>query len=122
VLNMSAAFKESVVDNFVSEYHRGRTPNPCVRCNSDIKWNTFLKKARELGCDYMATGHYAKIEKLSSGRYTIRKGIDGTRDQSYVLWGVSQEALEGTLMPLGEKLKSEVREKSRVARDMFCGR
>jgi len=113
VLNMSAAFKESVVDNFVSEYHRGRTPNPCVRCNSDIKWNTFLKKARELGCDYMATGHYAKIEKLSSGRYTIRKGIDGTRDQSYVLWGVSQEALEGTLMPLGEKLKSEVREIAR---------
>ena len=113
VLNMSAAFKESVVDNFVSEYQHGRTPNPCVRCNSDIKWNTFLQKARELGCDFMATGHYAKIEKLPNGRYTIRKGVDGSRDQSYVLWGVSQEALAGTLMPLGEMLKSEVREIAR---------
>ncbi len=113
VLNMSAHFRDTVIENFVSEYKDGRTPNPCVQCNSDVKWNTFLKKAKELGCDYMATGHYAIIEKMATGRFTIRKGVDGTRDQSYVLWGVSQEALSKTLMPLGTLLKKEVREIAR---------
>ena len=113
VLNMSAHFRDTVIKDFVSEYHHGRTPNPCVRCNSDVKWNTFLQKARELGCDYMATGHYAKIERWENGRYTIRKGLDSTRDQSYVLWGVTQEALKHTLMPLGDLKKSEVREIAR---------
>ena len=109
VLNMSREFKNTVIDNFVSEYNVGRTPNPCVKCNSDVKWNEFLRKAQELGCDYMATGHYAIIEKNGNGRWHIRKGVDGTRDQSYVLWGVSQEALSKTLMPLGELHKTEVR-------------
>ncbi len=110
VLNLSAHFRDTVIDNFVSEYRSGRTPNPCVRCNSDVKWNAFLRKARELGCDFIATGHYAFIDQGANGRFFVRKGIDATRDQSYVLWGVSQEALSRTLMPLGGLLKSKVRE------------
>lgn len=110
VLNLSAEFRESVIENFVSEYRSGRTPNPCVKCNSEIKWEAFLRKADELGCEFIATGHYAFIEKGDTGRYRIRKGVDQTRDQSYVLWGLSQEALKRTLMPLGGLLKSRVRE------------
>lgn len=113
VLNMSAHFRETVIDNFVSEYRSGRTPNPCVRCNSDVKWNTFLKKAQEIGCEYIATGHYASIGQTKDYRYYVKKGHDSTRDQAYVLWGVSQEALSKTLMPLGGMLKSEVREIAR---------
>ncbi len=113
VLNMSAHFRDTVINNFVSEYQAGRTPNPCVRCNSDVKWNEFLRKARELGCDYIATGHYAIIEQNDTGRWTIRKGVDGTRDQSYVLWGVTPDALAMTLMPLGKLCKTEVREIAR---------
>ena len=110
VLNLSAHFRDTVIDNFVSEYRSGRTPNPCVRCNSDVKWNAFLRKAQELGCKYIATGHYAFIEQGANGRYFVRKGNDATRDQSYVLWGVTQDALSRTLMPLGGLLKSQVRE------------
>lgn len=110
VLNMSRYFRDTVIDDFVNEYRAGRTPNPCVRCNSDIKWNEFLRKAQELGCYYIATGHYAFIGEGENGRWYIKKGVDSTRDQSYVLWGVTQEALSKTLMPLGGLLKSEVRE------------
>jgi len=110
VLNLSAEFRETVIENFVSEYRAGRTPNPCVRCNSEVKWDAFLRKADELGCEYIATGHYAFVEEGDGDIYRIRKGVDQTRDQSYVLWGVSQEALKRTLMPLGGLLKSQVRE------------
>ncbi len=113
VLNMSEIFKENVIENFVAEYKAGRTPNPCVRCNSEVRWTAFLQKALEIGCDYIATGHYATIERLSNGRFALRKGIDETRDQSYVLWGLSQDALAKTLMPLGKLRKSEVREIAR---------
>lgn len=113
VLNMSAVFREKIIDNFVSEYKFGRTPNPCVRCNSQVRWTAFLRKAIEIGCDYIATGHYAFVERASSGRFVIRKGVDETRDQSYVLWGLAQEALSKTLMPLGGLRKSEVREIAR---------
>jgi len=110
VLNMSLEFRNTVINNFVSEYSQGRTPNPCVKCNTDVKWNEFLRKAEQLGCDFIATGHYAIIEKNENDRWHIRKGIDGTRDQSYVLWGVTQEALSKTLMPLGKLKKTEVRQ------------
>lgn len=113
VLNFSKKFKEEVIDNFVSEYRIGRTPNPCVRCNTDLKWAAFLHKAEEIGCDYIATGHYSFVEQNETGRYQIRMGVDATRDQSYVLWGVSQQALSKTLMPLGPLLKTEVREIAR---------
>ncbi|MCK4606035.1 MAG: tRNA 2-thiouridine(34) synthase MnmA, partial [candidate division Zixibacteria bacterium] len=110
VLNLSEYFRDAVIDNFVAEYRAGRTPNPCIRCNTEIKWAEFLRKAREVGCDHIATGHYAFVEKSEGGRYGIRKGVDDTRDQSYVLWGLGQEALARTLMPLGGILKSQVRE------------
>jgi len=113
VLNLSMEFREKVIDNFVSEYKAGRTPNPCVKCNSEVRWPAFLRKAIEIGCDYIATGHYAFVERSASGRFIIRKGIDETRDQSYVLWGLSQEALSKTLMPLCSLRKSEVREIAR---------
>jgi tRNA-specific 2-thiouridylase len=109
VLNMSAQFQQKVIDNFISEYRAGRTPNPCVKCNSEVRWTAFLRKAVEIGCDYFATGHYASVERTTSGRFLIRKGIDETRDQSYVLWGLTQEALSKTLMPLGALRKAEVR-------------
>jgi len=109
VLNFVDQFRETVIEYFVSEYGQGRTPNPCVLCNVDLKWTGFLKKAVELECDYIATGHYAKVEHNAGGRYYIRKGLDETRDQSYFLWGLRQEMLAKTLMPLGEYRKSEVR-------------
>jgi len=113
VLNMSRHFKAAVIDDFVAEYKAGRTPNPCVRCNSDIKWTELLRKAQSIGCDYIATGHYAYVEQGDNGRWRLRKGVDATRDQSYVLWGVTQDALAKTLMPLGGLLKKEVREIAR---------
>lgn len=109
VLNLSGHFRKTVIEDFVSEYQSGRTPNPCVRCNSEVKWDEFLRKADELGCDFIATGHYAFIEETIDGRRQIRKGVDGTRDQSYVLWGLSQASLLRTLMPLGGMRKTEVR-------------
>lgn len=113
VLNFSRQFRSAVIDNFVDEYHSGRTPNPCVRCNIDVKWDAFLDKATEVGCAYIATGHYSYVEQDTGGRWYIRKGKDHTRDQSYVLWGLKQNALSRTLMPLGGLLKSEVRELAR---------
>ena len=112
LLNMSREFQTDVIEDFVSEYKAGRTPNPCVRCNSDIKWRVFLNKAREIGCDFIATGHYARIER-DGEQLVLRKGVDDTRDQSYFLWGLSREALSMTLMPLGDLHKSEVREIAR---------
>lgn len=109
VLNMSAQFRQKVIDNFISEYRAGRTPNPCVKCNAEVRWTVFLRKAVEVGCDYIATGHYASVERMANGRFSIRKGVDETRDQSYVLWGLTQEALSKTIMPLGTLCKSEVR-------------
>ncbi|MEW5995118.1 MAG: tRNA 2-thiouridine(34) synthase MnmA, partial [Candidatus Zixiibacteriota bacterium] len=113
VLNMSEDFREMVIENFVTEYKCGRTPNPCVRCNSLVRWQPFLRKAQEIGCNFIATGHYASVEHLDNGRYAIRRGVDETRDQSYVLWGLTQEALSRTLMPLGGLRKTEVREIAR---------
>lgn len=116
VLNMVDSFRETVINNFVSEYRAGRTPNPCVVCNTRMKWEGFLERARQLGCDYMATGHYATIKQYSrTGRYYIEPGADVTRDQSYALWGLSQDALAHTLLPVGDIEKSRVREIARAA-------
>ena len=110
VLDMTERFRKTVIEYFVSEYLAGRTPNPCVVCNSEMKWKALLRKAEEIDCNYVATGHYAIVEKGDSGRWRIRKGTDASRDQSYVLWRLSQEALSKTLLPLGGMHKTEVRE------------
>lgn len=108
VLDLREEFYDCIVKDFISEYLSGKTPNPCVVCNSHIKWNALLKKADLLGCDFLATGHYAQV-KQNDGRYFIAKGHDDNKDQSYVLWGLNQESLKRTLFPLGQYRKTEVR-------------
>ncbi len=126
VMNMREAFDASVIDNFVSEYRAGRTPNPCVRCNQIIKFDILLKKIIAMGADKLATGHYARIIEAeeavtqrtslappASPRYRLLKGIDSRKDQSYFLWTFTQEQLAKTLLPLGELTKEQVREKAK---------
>ena len=108
IIDIRGEFQEKIIDNFIGEYMVGRTPNPCILCNTFIKWEALLKRADDLGCAYIATGHYAQINE-KSGRYFVSKGIDGTKDQAYVLWGISQENLSRTLFPLGNYHKSEIR-------------
>lgn len=114
VLNFSHAFAEQVIDEFAAEYLRGRTPNPCIVCNEKVKFGTFLQKALELECDYVATGHYARVEfDPGRGRYLLKRGVDRQKDQSYTLYGLTQQQLARTLLPLGAYEKEEAR---RIAR------
>lgn len=112
VFNLQEEFQEEVIDYFVDEYSFGRTPNPCVMCNKKIKFAALLKKAKELGCDYIASGHYAKIEKVG-GRYLLKKGIDENKDQTYMLYVLNQEQLSRTIFPLSEFTKTEIRNKAK---------
>jgi len=108
IVDIREDFGDYVIDNFVDEYLAGRTPNPCILCNTHIKWNSLLKKADSLDCEFIATGHYALIQE-HHGRKFISKATDRRKDQSYVLWGLSQECLNRTLFPLGTYTKPEVR-------------
>ncbi len=108
VMNFKDLFKEKVVDNFIEEYKRGRTPNPCIRCNKYLKFDAMLRKARAMDIDYIATGHYAIIER-QNGKYVLRMSKAAKKDQSYVLYNFTQEQLSHTLMPLGGYNKDEVR-------------
>ena len=108
ILDLREEFGESIIDNFVDEYISGRTPNPCVLCNTHIKWEALLKRADMLNCKYIATGHYARVRELN-GRYVIYKGVDEIKDQSYVLWGVSQDCLSRTIFPMGKYHKDEIK-------------
>jgi tRNA-specific 2-thiouridylase len=110
ILDIRDEFGDFVIDNFVDEYLAGRTPNPCVLCNTHIKWEALLKRADKLDCEFIATGHYANIRQQDSGRFVISKGKDENKDQSYVLWGVSQKNLARTHFPLGSFAKSEIRQ------------
>ncbi len=109
ILDIREEFGDYVIDHFTGEYLEGRTPNPCVLCNTHIKWDALLRRADNLGCEFIATGHYAKIRKENQ-RFVISKGIDVLKDQSYVLWGISQESLSRTILPLGGLTKAEIRE------------
>lgn len=109
VLDLRDEFGDFVIDNFVDEYLAGRTPNPCVLCNTHIKWDALVKRADGLGCEFIATGHYAHIRR-ENGRMVVSRGLDETKDQSYVLWGVSQECLARTILPLGGYRKTEIRQ------------
>lgn len=110
ILDIREEFGDFVIENFVDEYLAGRTPNPCVMCNTHIKWRALLKRADALDCEFIATGHYANIHQHSNGRYYISKGLDETKDQSYVLWGLQQDLLSRTILPLGTYRKSAIRQ------------
>ena len=110
ILDIRDEFGDFVIENFVEEYLAGRTPNPCVMCNTHIKWRALLKRADALGCDYIATGHYANVHQHENGRYFLSKGVDETKDQSYVLWGLQQDLLSRTLLPLGTYHKTAIRQ------------
>jgi tRNA-specific 2-thiouridylase len=114
ILDIREEFGGFVIENFIEEYLSGRTPNPCVMCNTHIKWRALLKRANALDCDFIATGHYAKIRAVNN-RFVISKGVDQTKDQSYVLWGLEQDLLSRTILPLGGFKKTEIRQ---MAHDM----
>ena len=109
ILDIREEFGDFIIDNFVDEYIAGRTPNPCVLCNTHIKWEALLKRADMLGCEFIATGHYAQIRK-ENGRYVVSKGLDKSKDQSYVLWGVKQECLNRTIFPMGKFHKKDIKQ------------
>jgi tRNA-uridine 2-sulfurtransferase len=112
VIDEANQFEKLVIDYFASEYQAGRTPNPCVMCNEKLKFGTLWKKAEALGCDFIATGHYAIIEHRRDGA-VLRKGIDARKDQSYFLFSLRQEQLRRALTPLGERSKPQIREVAR---------
>jgi len=114
VLNLSQEFHQQVVQDFVHEYLAGRTPNPCIRCNSRIKWKTLFDKAKDLGADFLATGHYARVVfNQTSNYYELQRAVDRKKDQSYALWGLKQDDLAHTLFPLGHLTKMQVRQIAR---------
>ncbi len=110
MLDAQAEFSKSIISDFISEYRRGRTPNPCIRCNDLVKFHLLLRYARSNGFDYLATGHYARIEQdAQSARYLLKKGFDEGKDQSYFLYRLTQDQMQSALFPLGGMRKTEVR-------------
>src|SRR5262245_55522285 len=99
-------FQKQVINYFAEEYKAGRTPNPCVMCNERLKFGTLINRARQLGADFIATGHFARVEKSDSGRMLLKRGRDARKDQSYFLFSLRQEQLAHTLFPLGELTKT----------------
>ena len=112
VMNFKQDFKRSVIDYFVAEYQAGRTPNPCIACNRYVKWEALLKRSLDIGADYIATGHYARVEQLENGRFAIRNSVTAAKDQTYALYNLTQEQLSHTLMPVGAYTKEEIRKKA----------
>ncbi|OPJ57290.1 tRNA 2-thiouridine(34) synthase MnmA [Alkalithermobacter paradoxus] len=114
VMNFKDIFKEKVIDYFIDEYLKGRTPNPCIACNKYIKFDEFLKRAKKIGCDYVSTGHYAKIEfDENLNRYLLKRSVTEEKDQTYALYNMNQYELSHTLMPLGYYTKDKIREIAR---------
>jgi len=110
IMNFEKQFNEHVVSNFVSEYAAGRTPLPCAHCNSDLKFTTLLDRASGFGADAVATGHYARVEKSAGGTFQLKRGIDGSKDQSYFLFSLTQDQLSKAIFPVGDRPKDSVRE------------
>lgn len=109
VMNFKQEFKQNVMDYFTAEYLKGRTPNPCIACNRYVKWEALLDRSLAIGADYIATGHYARIEKLANGRYAIKNSVTAAKDQTYALYNLTQQQLSRTLMPVGDYHKDEIR-------------
>lgn len=114
IMNFEREFNTHVVSNFVNDYLSARTPIPCVRCNSDLKFTTLLDRAKGLGALKVATGHYARVEKVSNGMYSLKRGIDRSKDQSYFLFPLTQNQLACAEFPLGRLKKSDVREYAKL--------
>ncbi len=114
-INYTKQFRKHVEDYFVAEYLRGRTPNPCVQCNPNVKWAAMIETANEVGAEFVATGHYARIDRLENGRFAVKNSVTARKDQTYVLYGLSQEQLSRTLMPIGDYEKEEIR---KIAADL----
>lgn len=110
VMNFRREFRENVMDYFVAEYLAGRTPNPCIACNRYVKWEAMLRRSLEIGADYIATGHYAGITRLPNGRYAVCSAVTTKKDQTYALYGLTQEQLARTIMPVGAYTKEEIRQ------------
>lgn len=110
VMNFKKEFKDNVMDYFVEDYLRGRTPNPCIACNRYVKWEALLERSLDIGASYIATGHYARIARLANGRYAIRRSVTDAKDQTYALYNLTQEQLSHTLMPVGDYEKPKVRQ------------
>ena len=114
ILNFSREFHSGVVEDFIDEYLAGRTPNPCVQCNTKIKWQTLVERATELGANYIATGHYARtLYNQKTARFELHRAVDKSKDQAYALWGIRQPSLAKTIFPLGDMTKPQVRELAR---------
>ena len=110
VMNFRREFQETVMDYFVAEYLAGRTPNPCIACNRFVKWEAMLHRSLEIGADYIATGHYARIIALENGRLAVQNAVTAKKDQTYALYSLTQEQLAHTLMPVGDYTKEEIRQ------------
>jgi tRNA-specific 2-thiouridylase len=109
ILNFERQFSDTVIANFVNEYTSGRTPIPCSHCNSDLKFSTLLDRARGLGANHLATGHYARVEPTPEGRFLLKRSVDPDKDQSYFLFSLTQEQLARAVFPVGTLTKPEVR-------------
>jgi tRNA-uridine 2-sulfurtransferase len=114
VVDLRAEFGARVIDNFVAEYLVGRTPNPCVMCNREIKFDRLWERAAAIGADYIATGHYARVERDAGGRFHLLRAADCAKDQSYFLFALNQDQLARTMFPLGAMTKANVRERARA--------
>jgi tRNA-specific 2-thiouridylase len=114
LVDESAEFQQRVIGYFAEEYKAGRTPNPCVMCNQHLKFGTLLRRADQLGAEFIATGHFARLERTPAGRTLLRKGLDPRKDQSYFLFSLRQSQLARALFPLGEKTKADTREVART--------
>ena len=110
VMNFKQEFKKNVMDYFTAEYLKGRTPNPCIACNRYVKWEALLDRSLAIGADYIATGHYARVEQLPNGRYAIKNSVTAEKDQTYALYNLTQAQLSRTLMPVGDYHKDEIRQ------------
>lgn len=110
VMNFKEEFRKNVMDYFVGEYVEGRTPNPCIACNRHVKWESLLRRSMAIGADYIATGHYAQIDRLPGGRYSLKTSVTASKDQTYALYNLTQEQLSHTLMPVGSYHKEEIRD------------
>lgn len=110
VMNFKEEFQDKVIDYFTQSYLRGETPNPCIACNRYIKWESLLQRSMEIGADYIATGHYARVRKLDNGRYTLQTAAVLDKDQTYALYNLTQDQLARTLMPDGAYSKPQIRE------------